>query len=144
MTDIYYTKILPDSYKKIIYTKTILNNSNIQKYLNSRNVEHKKNMYRHITNQNNNNQNNNNQNNTFKFVNYQKIMDLNNLNNNNNNNNDIFFNSCIYTHNYNGELGCTKDNKNLNMLYFKNQQKKDKAILKSVDRDIYLLDKVYL
>jgi hypothetical protein len=136
MTDIYYTKILPDSYKKIIYTKTILNDENTQKYLNSRNVEHKKNMYRHITNQNNNNQNN-----TFKFVNYQKKMDLNNLNNNNN---DIFFNSCIYTHNYNGELGCTKNNKNLNMLYFKNQQKKDKAILKSVDRDIYLLDKVYL
>ena len=119
--DIYNNKILNYNYN---YYPSNINNKVLLSNLNkTRDLYHKQSMY-----------NINNGNINFMFSKYQKELIT-----HNSNTNSRLFENCIYSLNYNGELGCNEKNKNLNADYFKNQQNKNLKIIKSIQNDINYL-----
>lgn len=100
------------------YSKANINNTNINKYIKTKDLLTKQNMYE-VQNPNLN----------FYFHKYQNELIV-----HNENDNKTLFNSCIYSPNYKGELGCNEKNKNLHKEYFKSRQYKDYKFLKSIDK----------
>lgn len=123
--DIYEQKILPNNYTYHPYiTFKNTNITNMKNFLQSRDLLHRLDMY-NVKNENLN----------FVYTKYQRELIL-----HNSNTNDKVFNSCIYTPNYKGELGCLESNKDLNKDYFVNNQKYNNNILTYLDKDIQLLN----
>ena len=118
--DVYNNTILKPRFN--YYSSLLFNRKDIKTYMNNRDLLHKKDMYNKLDN--------------LTFIKYQKelILHKNDYETHN-------FNSCIFNMDENNKLGCLKNTKQLYKQYFENNINKNEYVLKSINKDIEILNK---